>query len=244
MSQDNESLSVGPSQVTLIESYVSTELCRDWLRQVLENSQEFETRFEYIHSYGSAWYLDIEHGLLHYYHANAAHTNKLLHALPNLIPSLTACAKYLKSPAGETGLPVRARAENLGPYWVDAGVILMMKGHEGVVHADYEGLAPYPEKLFDSHTRAYSAVLSLATGASGGNLKIWKQKHLANEEPNLEEATAEEIAYKVGSLSIFDSFCYHKILASTLDDEHRFRAVAALHFLYLEQPYPHWEYWF
>lgn len=163
MSQDNESLKVGPSQVLLIDNYVSAELCRDWLRQVLENSQEFETRFEYIHSYGNAWYLDIEHGLLHYYHANAAHTNDLLHALPNLISTLTASAKYLESQSGETGLPVRSRSENLGPYWVDAGVIMMMKGLEGVVHADFEGLAPYPAKLFDSKTRAYSAVLSLAT---------------------------------------------------------------------------------
>lgn len=235
---------VGPSQVLVIDDYVSQTQCQSWLRQVIENAGNLETRFEFINSYGSSWYLDIEHGLLHYYHANSVHTNKLLHALPGLVESLASSARYLEGPDGTCGHPVRARSENLGPYWVDAGVVLMMAGHEGVIHADYEGLAPYPAKLFDPATRAYSAVLSLATPASGGNLKIWKSHKLADEEPDLDESSASEVVYKVGSLSLFDSFCYHRILASKLDDEHRFRAIAAVHFLFLSEPVPHWEYWF
>lgn len=120
----------------------------------------------------------------------------------------------------------------------------MMKGTEGVIHADYEGIAPYPPMLFDPQTRAYSAVISLATAASGGNLMIWKDRKLASQEMELDDSLAEEVTYSVGSMSIFDSFCYHRIMASKLDDSHRFRAIAAVHFLYLDKPYPHFEYWF
>jgi len=238
------STKVGVAQVVTLHDYVPVQKCNDWLSQVLANSSELETRFEFINSYGSSWYLDIEHGVLHYYHANAAHTNELLYALPDLIPTLSGVSKYLVAPDGATGLPCRSRSQNLGPYWVDGGVVLMMQGHEGVVHADYEGLAPYPQKLFDPDTRAYSAVLSLAMAASGGNLKIWQEHQLANEEPLLCDQKVSEVAYKVGTMTIFDSFCYHRILPSQLDDDHRFRAVAAMHFLYLAEPYPHWEYWF
>lgn len=97
----------------------------------------------------------------------------------------------------------------------------LMQGHEGVVHADYEGLAPYPQKLFDPDTRAYSAVLSLAMAASGGNLENLQEHQLANEEPLLCDQKVSEVAYKVGTMTIFDSFCYHRhIGVSQLDDDH------------------------
>jgi hypothetical protein len=237
-------IKVGPNQVVCLDNYVDEATCSAWLSQVLANQDEMETRFEFIHSYGSSWYLDIEHGLLAYYHANAEHTNELLHALPNLVETLADSAKFLEAPDGSTGLPSRPRSQNLGPYWANAGVVLMMKGTEGVIHADYEGIAPYPPMLFDPQTRAYSAVISLATAASGGNLMIWKSRKLASEEFEMDDSCAQEVAYSVGSLSIFDSFCYHRIMASKLDDNHRFRAIAAVHFLYLDKPYPHFEYWF
>ncbi|MBK7840945.1 MAG: hypothetical protein IPJ49_25355 [Candidatus Obscuribacter sp.] len=82
------STKVGVAQVVTLHDYVPVQKCNDWLSQVLANSSELETRFEFINSYGSSWYLDIEHGVLHYYHANAAHTNELLYALPDLIPTL------------------------------------------------------------------------------------------------------------------------------------------------------------
>lgn len=239
-----EAWKVGPNQVICIDNFVDESTCSQWLGQVLANQEAMETRFEFIHSYGSSWYLDIEHGLLAYYHANAQATNQLLHALPGLVATLAGVSKYLEAPDGSTGLPSRPRSENLGPYWADAGVVLMMKGTEGVIHADYEGMAPYPSMLFDPQTRAYSAVISLATAASGGNLMIWKDRKLASQEMELDDSLAEEVTYSVGSMSIFDSFCYHRIMASKLDDSHRFRAIAAVHFLYLDKPYPHFEYWF
>ncbi len=235
---------VGPSQVIQIKNYVDKSACSAWLETVLLNSDKWETRFDYINSYGSCWYLDIEVGMLAYYHANARRTNELLKGLPNFVETLAQSSKYLEAPDGKTGLPARARHENLGPYWVEAGVVIMNRGTAGVEHADYEGLAPHPEKLFDPNTRAYSAVLCLAAAESGGNLRIWKKRVLADVEPEFCEQDVEEIMYEAGALVLFDSFCYHQITESVLTDDHRYRAIGALHFLYKEEPYPHWEYWF
>jgi hypothetical protein len=206
--------------------------------------EHWENHFDFINSLGSAWYLSIEAGLLHYYHANAPATNRLLETLDGLVDKLKMTSRYMVAADGRTGLPCRARRENLGPYWVDAGVVLMMRGTEGQIHADYEGVAPYPAKLFDEQTRAYSTVISLFKPAIGGNLKIWLKRHLANQKPNLEDYLADVIDYSIGSLTIFDSFCYHRILSSQLTEEYPYRAIAAMHFLYQEEPFPHWEYWF
>lgn len=237
-------LQIGPGQVLSIPNYTSPAQCSQWLEIVLNNPDKWETRFDYIHSYGNCWYLDIEIGMLHYYHANAAKTNELLSTLPNLVSSLASSSRYLLSADGSSNLPSRPRHANLGPYWVEAGLILMTGESEGAIHADYEGLSPYPDKLFDPETRAYSAVLCLATGESGGNLKIWKKHVLANETPPDDNSYFEEVIYKQATLALFDSFCYHQISSSVLTDDHRYRAVAAMHFLYKEEPYPHWEYWF
>ena len=235
---------VGANEIIKVEGIADIDRCHDWLRTVFSNTQSWETRFGYIHTYGNAWYLDIEAGLLHYYHANSSRTNALLKELPELVPTLLRASEYMVGPSGETGLPCRFRALNLGPYWADAGVVMMVKGVEGEVHADYEGLAPYPAQLFDSGTRAYSAVLTLAVAASGGDLRIWKRRHLANEEPNLTDDVVETVKYSVGSMVIFDSFCYHQISQSKLNDQHPWRAVAAVHFLFKSEPFPHWEHWF
>ncbi len=237
-------MKVGPAQVIRIPDYVEEHTRTKWLEKVWANQEEWENRFEFINSYGSAWYLDIETGLLNYYHANAEQTNKLLAGLDGLVDKLTACTKYLQAPDGSTGLPARARRENLGPYWVDAGLVVMMKGTEGQIHGDYEGLAPYPAKLFDPQTRAYSAVISLFKPPVGGNLKIWTKHYLGQELPELEDYFSQVIDYTPGSLILFDSFCYHQILGSELTEAKPYRAIAAMHFLYKEEPHPHWEYWF
>jgi hypothetical protein len=145
---------------------------------------------------------------------------------------------------GQRDLPCRSRSENSGLYWEDAGIVLMNQGNSGEVHADYEGLAPYPHALFDENTRAYSLIIPLASPASGGGLKLWKSRKLANEEAVLRDEIAEIINYEVGSMIIFDSFCYHQILESVLDAQHPRRIVAAAHFLHRDQPFPHWEHWF
>lgn len=236
--------SVGVSGAISIPQYVEQSVRQDWLARVFAKRDSWRTYFEFINSLGSAWYLDIEVGMLHRYHASALHTNQLLAELPGFVETLAGAAKFMQAPDGSSGLPVRARRQNLGPYWADAGVVIMTRGGQGEIHADFEGLSPYPEKLFDKETRAYSAVLSLARPEVGGNLKIWLKHQLADENPALEDFQAEIIDYSPGSMAIFDSFCYHQILSSTLTEASPYRAIAAMHFLYLDNPYPHFEYWF
>jgi len=235
---------VGPSEILRIPDYVPASVYEGWVKQVFQERNNWKNYFTFINSFGHAWYLDIEAGMLHQYHANAMSTNASLKRLDGLVECLTKSATYLTAPDGAVGLPCRARHENLGPYWVEAGVVINTQGHEGQVHADYEGIAPYPEKLFDPQTRAYSAVLSLVKPKFGGNLKIWTKHRLGNEPPDLEDYTIDIVDYAAGTLVLFDSFCYHQILSSELTPEIPHRAVAALHFLYIDKPHPHWEYWF
>ena len=239
-----EDVRVGPGQVRTISNYVEASKCRAWIERAWADQPRWKKRFDYIHSYGSAWYLELEYGMLHAYHADAPATNGLLHGLDGLVPALASTARFLEAPDGSTGHPVRARRENLGPYWVDAGVVLMTKGSAGYIHADFEGLSPYPPMLFEASTRAYSAVLMLARPASGGHLTVWQRRFLGNERQNLEGISTTVAEYDVGSVALFDSFCYHQIQAAELSETHPHRAVAAMHFLYLEKPFPHWEYWY
>jgi hypothetical protein len=237
-------MNVGPGQAITIAKYVAPETCAAWLAQLEGDRPAWLTYFDFIHSYGRAWYLDIEAGQLNQYYEGAMRTNSALAKVQGLLESLRGAARYLIAPDGSSGLPCRARHENLGPYWSEAGVVRMTDGRAGQVHADYEGLAPYPAALFNQNTRAYSAVLSLFKAELGGNLKIWCKRRLGNEAPDLEDFTVQILDYAPGNLALFDSFCYHQILASQLTEAQSYRAVAAVHFLYVEAPYPHWEYWF
>lgn len=235
---------VGPSQVTTIQNFVDPARCRKWIDDAWADRDSWKKRFEYIHSYGRAWYLELEYGMLHVYHSDAERTNALLARHEGLVEALASSAKFMQAPDGRTGLPARARRENLGPYWADAGLIAMTRGTAGVVHADYEGLSPYPAMMFDERTRAYSAVLMLCKPVSGGDLKVWTRRWLANERADTDGVPAQIAEYAVGSLALFDSFCYHQILESTLSEAHPYRAVAAMHFVYRDDPHPHFEYWY
>jgi hypothetical protein len=237
------SQTVGPSRILTLANVVPAERCRAWFDRAWAAPERWKTRFEYIKSYGVAWYLEIEYGMLHAYHAQAAKTNGMLAELDGLVPALASTSKFMEAPDGRTGLPARARSATM-PYWVDAGVVAMTSGKAGYIHADFEGLSPYPEMLFDPATRAYSAVLMLAKPKSGGDLKFWAKRHLGNEMQNLEGAPSEVVSYEVGSVQLFDSFCYHQILDSELTPEHPVRAVAAMHFVYRATPEPHFEYWY
>ena len=239
-----DAIRVGPAQVRTISNFVDASRCRAWVDRAWADQTQWKKRFDYIHSYGRAWYLELEYGMLHVYHAEAAATNALLAGLDGLVPALAACARHLEAPDGSVGLPSRPRWKNLGPYWGEAGVIAMTRGTAGYVHADYEGLSPYPARIFDPATRAYSAVLMLARPASGGHLKVWTRRFLGNERQALEDCPSEVAEYDTGTLALFDSFCYHQIQAAELDESSPFRAVAAMHFLYVDQPHPHWEYWY
>lgn len=227
-----------------IANFVSIEQCQSWLSPVFKTKLEWHNYFDFINSFGRAWYLDIEAGNLNLYYGQAMHTNRLLHTLDGLVETLVGASRYLLAPDGSSDLPCRARHQNLGPYWAEAGVVVMTEGRSGQVHADYEGLAPYPASLFDEKTRAYSAIISLAKPDQGGHLKVWAKRRLGNEEMELEDYTVEILDYAIGSLALFDSFCYHQILPSQMTEEKPYRAIAAVHFLYRDEPHPHWEYWF
>jgi len=237
-------ISVGPTQVRTISNFVEAGRCREWVGKAWGEPAKWKKRFDYIHSYGSAWYLELEYGMLHAYHADAANTNALLAGLDGLVPALASSARFLEAPDGSTGHPARARRQNLGEYWADAGVVLMTRGKEGYIHADFEGLSPYPPMLFEEKTRAYSAVLMLSRPASGGHLTVWTRRFLGNERMALDGVPTAVAEYDVGTLAVFDSFCYHQIQAAQLSEEFPHRAVAAMHFLYLDRPFPHWEYWY
>jgi hypothetical protein len=224
---------------------VSSHVCAAWLTRIIGDRDKWIDRFDgAMFSYGRSWYLDIEHGILHVYHAEAERANALIReALPGLVEALLQSAPLLVGPNGERDLPTRARRENLGPYWCDAGVHIIPEGHSGDWHADYEGLAPYPAMLFDEHTRAYSSVLAV-TGEREGLEVFAGDRFLGNVSGETIDATLSQrtptiLPYSPGTLTIIDSFLFHKIPPPT-----SMRVTAVMHFVFREAPYPHWEYWF
>ena len=84
----------------------------------------------------------------------------------------------------------------------------------------------------------------LSKPTTGGDLKVWTKRFLGNVWAKVDDLPTQIATYDTGTLAVFDSFCYHQILESTLTEESPYRAVAAMHFVYLEQPTPHFEYWY
>ncbi len=222
------------------------------MEHVFASSSRWRAYAGGMYTYGSSWYLDIECGELHYYHALAEHSNQMLAELPDFLEQMRGAARHLVTRDGRRNLPTRARHQNLGPYWSEAGIHLLGgapgKSAGGVVHADYEGLAPYPAALFDPRTQAYSCILSLQTPATGGGLELWTaQRHLGNElgiEARFKSRDSVKIPYRTGTLTIIDSFLYHRVRECTFTKKAPWRAAGVMHFLLRERPSPHWEYWF
>jgi hypothetical protein len=235
-----------------VRDYVPPDLCAEWTSAILGNRAGWTKRLG-GYSYGRGWYLDIECGLLHQYHANAARANELVSStLHGFFDRLSAFAAHLVAPDGSVGLPARPRRENLGPFWCDAGVHILGgdSGTEyagGAPHADYEGLAPYVPALFDQATRAYSAILAVATPESGMGLDVWThRRYMANTRPGPEVRTLMPVAleYEVGTMTALDSFLYHRIQPGRYSADRPCRIVGVIHFFYRAQPFPHWEHWF
>jgi hypothetical protein len=81
--------------------------------------------------------------------------------------------------------------------------------------------------------------------AGGGGLRFWPRRVLASEEfGGGKDEEYIDVDYSIGSMAVFDSFCYHQIKPSIFNRERRNRTIAGIHFLYKPRPYPHWEYWF
>lgn len=235
-----------------VDEYASPDLCGTWVSAVLENRQRWLKRLS-GYTYGRAWYLDLESGLLDRYHARASDANALLAStLPGFVEHLARFSEYLVGPNGETNLPTRARRQNLGPYWCDAGIHILGgdANHPyagGAPHADYEGLSPYVPALFDENTRAYSAILSLATPAWGAGLAVWTdRRYTADKSPSRTDCRQPPVTleYRVGTMTAIDSFLYHQIRKGGYSESSPWRIVGIIHFLYRPDPYPHWEHWF
>lgn len=230
-----------------IPNYTDSASCNLWTKHIIGNRDKWKSKLD-AYTYGNAWYLEIETGCLHSYHAEAEASNKLVSALPAYLPTMIDTCQFL-APKDNNGkaYPIRARTVNLGPYWSWSGLHIFEANEEvngGAFHCDYEGLAPYPQKLFEEETRAYSAVLSVAAPESGGGLRVWPRRFLANEEiPYMPDEEAVDLDYQPGTLTILDSFMGHQIMESEFKPD-QLRITGVIHWLLLDDPYPHWEYWF
>jgi hypothetical protein len=134
--------------------------------------------------------------------------------------------------------------------WCDGGAHITQSTkygkplEEGVTHCDYEGLAPYPEALFDKTTQAFSAMLCLEAPAAGGGLELWNSRATPDYLPSLDDVPSLKLPYFVGTLTVLDSFLPHKIMACTYSKQAPRRVVMVVHFLYRNEPYPHVQFWF
>ncbi|QQR79343.1 MAG: hypothetical protein IPJ69_08130 [Deltaproteobacteria bacterium] len=236
-----KSLFVSSGKYLQIKNFVKPELCQKWQKRILSDRKYWSPGFSGW-TYGLAWYVLIEHGNLHLYHHQAKSLNQRIQKLPQYLEVMKSASRYLVGPQGQRDLPVRSRVQNLGPYWSLSGFHINLNAGDGEIHADYEGLSPYPEMLFHSKTRAYSAVLSLSVPDQGGGLFLWEKRHRADQPMKLSKKDKRYLSYEVGDLTLFDSFLYHQVEGSK--SKKNFRITAVMHFLYREKPYPHWEYWF
>lgn len=244
---------VGPGEIHVEHGFAHPDVVDYALKNLADNL--FIKRDWGIETYGRVWYVDIAQGKMPQYHLQAARTNSFLQALM-LRPVMLKVAPFLVGPSGENNLPVRSRSMNVdGEWWADYGIVRfpapnIPRGQKtvrtggGIPHPDHEGIAIYPELLTRPSTRAYSAVLCLEK-AGGGGLRFWPRRVLASEEyGGGKDEEYIDVDYSVGSMAVFDSFCYHQIKPSIFNREKRNRTIAGIHFLYKPRPYPHWEYWF
>lgn len=238
-----ENLSVGPRKYLQIKNFVPKETCDSWTRQIICQRSRW-TRGIGCFTYGQAWYLCTELGLPDAYFANAQRANDLVASLPGYREAMVGCSRFFENPTGQGELPVRARRENLGPYWSDTGLHIFetCETRSFPIHADLEGLIPYPPKMFDPTTRIYSCVLSVTAPRNGGGLKIWDEPYFPKGGLVQVQSPGKLLEYETGTLTIFDSFLPHQIQPFAGPGDYRITGV--IHFLYLESPYPHWEYWF
>jgi hypothetical protein len=128
-------------------------------------------------------------------------------------------------------------------------------------HMDYDGLTPYPSMLFDPRTRAYTAIFCLEMPSSGAGLVVYPIRAYAsryraptvhhpfnNDLDFIEMARGNvvepvSLKYSPGSLAIIDSFCPHYVPPGQFSEANPRRMVCVVHYLYLDHPKPHWQYW-
>jgi hypothetical protein len=229
------------AQLCQIRDFVSRRHLQNWAARIVSDRRHWQTCFNGDFStYGSAWYTEIEEGCPARYQANANLWNARLQKFPNLKAYVAGIADLLPR-----SVPVVPRRAVLGPYWNDYGfTVYERNGQSGVAHTDLEGLIPYPDSMFDPNTEAYSATLAVECPAEGGGLRIDPRKRrLGHYVPPPTRKGWKLYRYYPGTLTLFDSFLPHSIEGFQLSRAHPRRIVLAVHFLYRESPYPHYQYW-
>ena len=236
--------SVGKNGVLQIHQAVDESQCAKWTAIINRNQKHWIQRAPGAWSFGNAWYYDVEQGLAHRYFANAMMSNRKLQRLPGFVATMLEATQYLRDPRGRVCKEVRARHQNLGPYWCESGIHIYTENY-GAIHADFEGLICYPKAMLGTSTCAYTAILSIAQPPRGGGLTVWKRRVRASEkEMRIPKKQQIEFNYCPGTMTILDSFFPHKIQPSIFDELSPQRITGVMHFLHLSRPYPHWEYWF
>lgn len=242
--------SVGAGGFAQVQNFATVTQCRGWTQTILAREDAWIERDDDSWTFGNSWYQDLEAGNAHAYHANAMRSNELVGLLLGFKETLLRASAMLLTPDGSTLNHVRARHENLGPYWCEAGLHIFagkpgVRNDVGVAHRDFEGLTPYPAHMFCEQTRAYSVVLAVAVPEVGGGLNVWEGRRLAADVfPEVEAAGAKVLRYETGTLTIIDSFLMHQIQPIICSSQKPLRISGVMHFLYLDKPHPHWEYWF
>ncbi len=234
-----------------IDGHVDELICENWSKNILSRKKVWTDSFgRNSFTFGNAWYVLLEKGLLHKYHAESQLKNQLIEELHGYLDAMLAAKDYLAPPEDfrDIDVPLISRSEKLGPFWCWSGVHLSKSNRGGSAHADFEGLSPYPERIFSPDTRAFSALLSIQKPAWGGGLKVWEGRMQGDHtdemwEQHLCSANTKIYNYPTGTLTIIDSFLVHQILPA-FTWGNRFRMVGVMHFLFHETPHPHWEYWF
>jgi hypothetical protein len=241
-----------------IDGFLSREEVKKMIEKMKERKEDWIER-PFNTSIGRIWYLDIEMGLLHMYHWEAPKTNVIVDGITNSISHKVASAavQQICKHYSDLNTKVVSRTEYTEAPWVDMGIVInqakgKMENDGGAVHADLEGLSPYPE-LFSrlESVRAFSVIIPIELPQEGGGLYIWNKMNLPNSRYySLDDSKAQLIEYKVGNMYIFDSRLFHRIAPSKFSDRKRRRTILGMHLLYdgnisnAKGETNMWQYWF
>jgi hypothetical protein len=248
-------LSLRPGRALVIPEFLNPATAAHWSHESIAHRNLWRFTIDH-YVLGMAYYAEMESGDVARYHEQAAEADALVDkVLPDFREVMAQGSRFLWNPTDQH-IPVYPRAVGGKSLWVHGGLTLndtegALDGVEseelfGKGHIDSEGLAPYPQMMLAPETLMYSACLSIATPAKGGGLYIWEGvRHIGfDREIQPPEQGLTYCRYEPGTLVLFDSFLWHRIESMGTSAEQPHRIVGVMHFLYLNHPYPHWEYWY
>lgn len=223
--------------------------CKRWADVIFSRMSDWVQCHEFF-TYGRAYYVETMASRVPTYHIQARAVNEMLErTLPDLKKLMVGAGGVLQQ---VKKAPVVSRALLTNNSWCDFGIHICSwpDRYTSQEHMDLEGLSLYPSLLNTRDTIAYSCTLPLLVPERGGGLFLWPdnrcnaQDNFLGEVNNLSCRRRITLNYTPGEMAIFDSFLYHKIEPFEVSIENLWRMTAVIHFLYREEPTPHWEYWF